>query len=118
MLRILRDFGAVFDDVFMTTCDAEAIYPNVNTKEGLGFIMVALGNFIYRVKPGWPRNQLLLAIRLPLKCYVFQFDDTCFRQIEGDAMGNPFTCMWAVVHFSLVEHLLLENRHKKQCSAG
>ena len=27
-------------------------------------------------------------------------------------MGNPFTCTWAVVHFALVEHLLLENRHK------
>ena len=27
-------------------------------------------------------------------------------------MGNLFTCMWAVLHFALVEHLLLESRHK------
>ena len=27
-------------------------------------------------------------------------------------MGNPFTCTWTVVHFTLVEHLLLEIRHK------
>ena len=27
-------------------------------------------------------------------------------------MWNPFTCMWAVVHFALVEHLLLESKHK------
>ena len=29
-------------------------------------------------------------------------------------MGNPFTFMWAVVHFSLVEHLILESKHRKK----
>ena len=82
VLRILRDFRLVFDDIFVTTCDAEAMYPNINTEEGLAFIMAALGAFIFKVKPGWPRNQLLLAIRLLLKLNVFQFDDTHFRQIE------------------------------------
>ena len=43
---------------------------------------------------------------------MFQFDDAYFREIEGGAMGNPFTCVWAVVHFDLVEHLLLESRFK------
>ena len=112
VLGILRGFGLVFEDVFITTSDAEAMYPNINTEEGLAFVMVALDAFIFKTKPGWPRKQLLLAIRLLLKCNVFQFDDTYFRQIEGGAMGNPFTCMWAVVHFALVEKLLMESRFK------
>ena len=43
---------------------------------------------------------------------MFQFDDYYFRQIQGREMGNPFTCMWAVAHFALVEHLILDSRHK------
>ena len=83
MVRILRDFGVVFDDVFVTTCNLEAMNPNINTEEGLAFIMAALGAFIFKVKLGWPRNQLLLVIIFLLKCNVFQFDETHFRQIEG-----------------------------------
>ena len=112
VLGILRGFGLVFEDVFIATCDAEAMHPNINTEEGLAFVMVALDAFMFKTKPGWPRKQLLLAIRLLLKCNVFQFDDTYFRQIEGGAMGNPFTCMWAVVHFALIENLLIESRFK------
>ena len=67
MLRILRDFGVVFDDIFVTTCDTEAMCPKISTEKGLSFMIAALDTFIFRVKPGWPRNQLLLAIRLLLK---------------------------------------------------
>ena len=52
VIRILRDFGVVFDDIFVTTCDAEAMYPNINTEEGLAFMMAALDTLIFRVKPG------------------------------------------------------------------
>ena len=79
MLRILRDIGLVFDYVFVATCDAEAMCPNFNTDEGLGLMMAVLDAFIFKVKPGWPRNQLFLAIRLLLKFNVFQFDYACFR---------------------------------------
>ena len=79
VIRILRDFGLVFEDVFVTTCNAEAMCPNMNTEEGLDFAMTALDAFVLKIKLGWPRNQLLLVIRLLLKCNVFQFDDACFR---------------------------------------
>ena len=64
------------------------------------------------MKPDWPRKQLLVAMRLLLKCNVFQFDDAYFRQIEGGSMGNPFICIWAVVHFALVKNLLLNRKFK------
>ena len=67
MLRILRNFRLVLDEIFVTTCDTEEMYPNIKTEEGLAFTMVALDTFIFKVKPDWPRNRLLLAIRLLLK---------------------------------------------------
>ena len=70
-------------------------------------MIAALDSFVFKVKPIWPRRQLILSIMVLLKCNVFQFDDAFFRQIEGGAMGNPFTRMWAVVHFALAEHLIL-----------
>ena len=50
MLRILRNFGLVLDDVFVNAYDAEAIHPNINTEEGIVFTMVALDTFIFKVK--------------------------------------------------------------------
>ena len=71
----------------MTTCDVEAMHANINTEEVLAFTMADLDAFIFKVKPDWPRNQLILVIRLLLKCNVLQFDDTYFREIEGGAWG-------------------------------
>ena len=28
-------------------------------------------------------------------------------------MGNPFTCMWDVVNFVLIEHLIFESKYRK-----
>ena len=71
---------------------------NIKTEEGLAFLILALDTFLFKVQPNWPRRQLLLAIRLILKCIFFQFDDTYFKRIEGGVIGNPFTCIWAVSH--------------------
>ena len=79
MLRILKDFKIVYDNIFITTCDAEEMCPNISTEEGFAFVMAALDSFVFKVKPSWPRRQLLLAIRLLLKCNVFQLDDAYFR---------------------------------------
>ena len=75
VLRMLRYFGLVFDDIFVTTWDSEAMCPNINTEERMAFAMEALDAFILKLKPNWPRNKLSLAIRLLLTCNVFQFDD-------------------------------------------
>ena len=48
VLRILRDFGFVC----VTTFDSEAMCPNINTEEGLTFIMASPDTFIFKVKPG------------------------------------------------------------------
>ena len=51
MLKFLKDFKIVHDDIFVTTCDAEAMYPNINKEEGLAFVMTALDSFVFKVKP-------------------------------------------------------------------
>ena len=56
VLKILIDFRRVCDDNFATTCNAEAMRPNFNTEEGLGFAMEDLDVFIFKVKPGWTRK--------------------------------------------------------------
>ena len=53
--------------------------------------MLDLHTSEFRVKPQWRRKHLFLAIRLLFNHNVFQFFDAYFKQIEGEAMGNPFT---------------------------
>ena len=50
VLSILRGFGLVFEDVFVTTCDTEVMHPNTNTEEGLTFMMAALDAFFFKIK--------------------------------------------------------------------
>ena len=69
------------ESIFISACDAEAMYSNTKIEEGLAFIIVDLDSFIFKVKLNWPRKQLLLAIRLVLKYNFFQFDDVYFFQV-------------------------------------
>ena len=88
------------------------MYPNVKTEEGLTFLIAALNAHVFKVRLIWPRKQILLAIKLLLKCNTFHFDYACFRQKGSGAMRNPFTCIWAVVHFDSFESLILESKFK------
>ena len=105
----------MYEDYFISTCDAEAMYPNVKTEEGLTFLIAARDAHIFKVRLNWPRKQLLLAIKLILKCNVFQFDHTYFRKIGAGAMINPFTCIWAVANFAFVENLFWKANTKIIC---
>ena len=51
MLRILKDVKIVYDDIFVSTCDAEVMHPSISTEEGLAFVMVVLDSFVFKVKP-------------------------------------------------------------------
>ena len=75
----MKDFKIIYDDIFVINYDEEAMYPNISTDEGLSFAMAALDSFLFKVTPIWTKRYLLLAIRLMLKCNVFQFDDAYFR---------------------------------------
>lgn len=41
-LKILKDLKIVHDDVFVTNCDSEVMYPNINAEEGLVVVMTAM----------------------------------------------------------------------------
>ena len=48
-----------------------------------------------------------------LKYNTFKYFDNCCGKIEGGAMGNPFTCMWAVTHVAVLEILTCGSLFKK-----
>ena len=50
---MLRDFRRVYDDIFVTSCDDEAMHPNINTEKGLAFTMAVLDSFTFKVKSSW-----------------------------------------------------------------
>ena len=113
VIRKLNSFQCVSSNMHITACDAVAMYPNIHTDQGLALISMALDTFVFKVRPGWPRKQTTLAIKILLKCDVFEFGDTYYKQLQGGAMGNPFTCIWAIVHYAVIEKLLLSAELKE-----
>jgi len=69
------------------TCDAVAIYSNINTE--------ALND----IKPCTP-GDVLKALELIMQRNTFQFSDTYWHQKQGTAMGTPPACMWATLFFA------------------
>ena len=46
------------------------------------------------------------------KVQCFSVWRSFIRHIEGEAIGNPFTCIWELVHSKMVDHLMLESNKK------
>ena len=74
------------DYTFLLTADDALMCPNINAEEGLIFLTLALDNMIFKVGPIRPRKEIINAIKLLLRCNVFQFGDVHHRQKEVGAM--------------------------------
>ena len=50
IINILNSFNNVLEYYYVFTADAVAMYPNIDTEEGLTFIIIALDNYIFKIQ--------------------------------------------------------------------
>ena len=81
--------------------------------EGLALIIFALDIFMLNNKCSFPKRHSLLSVKIILKYDANQHCDNYFKQIEGGAMANPFTCTWTVVRVALLEIMTCKPLFKK-----
>ena len=72
---ILRYINELDDKMFLFAEDATSMQPNANTEEGLTYLTLELDNLMFKAEANWPRRDIINAIKLLLRCNVFQFGD-------------------------------------------
>ena len=95
------------------TCDATAMYTNIDIAHLLKVITGWLDVHRTHLPLGFPTATILAALELVMKNNIFQFGDTYWRQNIGTAMGTPCACIIATIYFSHYEKFILLPRYKK-----
>ena len=86
------------------TADAESMYTNIPTKEGLE----AISAYIIETKgDNMLTTALIKALHLVFMNNYFKFGDTYWRQISGTAMGTPPAPPWATIYYALHERTMV-----------
>jgi hypothetical protein len=94
-------------------CDAVSMYTNIDTDHALDTI----GHFLRtnKLARGLPADAILSALDLIMRCNIFKFGDTFWKQLSGTAMGTPPACAYATLYFAI--HELAMPNHLRRCLA-
>jgi hypothetical protein len=91
---------------FLFTSDAVSMYTNIPTDQALTLICNHIRATAHII-PDVPVEALCSALRIVMRCNIFYFGDTTWRQISGTAMGCPPAPPWANTFFGLFEAIFL-----------
>ncbi|KAL7523551.1 hypothetical protein ACHAWF_000566 [Thalassiosira exigua] len=114
--EILEALGQLPEGTRMFTMDATAMYTNIETDHGLEIIEKFFELFKDQLPDRFPRELILLALRLIMKNNVFELGTTYFKQLNGTAMGTPPACMYATIYYAVDEILRLLKNMKSSYS--
>jgi hypothetical protein len=73
---------------FLFTADVVSMYTNITTDQALTLICNHIRATAHLI-PDIPVEALCSALRIVMRCNIFSFGDTFWRQISGTAMGSP-----------------------------
>ena len=95
------------------TCDANAMYNNIDTDHAIEVITWWLNDLDAQNKLGtlFPLEAILEAMRIIMKNNIFEFGDCYFLQLLGTAMGTSAAVMWATLYFAYHEVFTLIPKH-------
>lgn len=94
------------------TCDANAMYNNINTEHAIQVITWWLRDLetTNRLPKDFPLDAVLEAMVVIMKNNIFEFGTCYFLQLVGTAMGTSAAVMWATLYFAYHEvHTLIPN---------
>jgi hypothetical protein len=91
---------------FLFTADTVSMYTNIPTDQALSLICNHIRATAHLI-PDVPVEALCSALRIVMRCNIFSFGDTFWRQISGTAMGCPPAPHWANTFFGLFEAIFL-----------
>jgi hypothetical protein len=101
LMTLLDNLGPLPADAHFFTVDAVAMYDNINTKHALESICKWLDLHKFQIcQLKLNHDFILQGIELVMTNSVFEFDDLCFLQRNGTAMGASLSVAYATIYFS------------------
>ena len=85
------------------TADATAMFPNIDTEEGLAVLLISYETKLVKHTKNLPTKQLIRSLHLLMKPNVFRFGITYYQQKDGTAIGAPLATYWATQIFAFYE---------------
>jgi hypothetical protein len=85
------------------TCDAVGMYTNIDTDHALTVIATFLDSHPLALALDLPSKALISALDLVMRCNLFQFGDTYWKQLSGTAMGTPPAVVYATLYYAIHE---------------
>jgi hypothetical protein len=104
LMTLLDNLGPLPADARFFTVDAVAMYDNIDTKHALESIRKWLDLHEFQIRQLKLNCDFILqGIELVMTNNVFEFDDLCFLQRNGTAMGASLSVAYATIYFSYHE---------------
>jgi hypothetical protein len=83
------------------------MYTNIDTAHAMTVFRHWFTEFPEEIPTDFPVALFLAVLEIIMTRNVFEFDDTCWLQIAGTAMGTSCACMFATLYYALHERLSL-----------
>lgn len=98
------------NNAVLFTADARSMYTNINTEHAIRAIseFFAEDSFVTTF-PGIDKDALLRGIEIIMRNSMFKFNNQCFLQLTGCAMGTPPAPPYATLYFYLHERNVIKN---------
>jgi hypothetical protein len=106
ILKLQLDNFFVPPNSYLFKADAVPMYTNIPTELSLTLIWNHIRETAHSL-PSVTVKALCAALRIFMRCNIFSFGDTFWRQISGTAMGCPPAPPWANTFYDLCEALFV-----------
>ena len=96
----ITSLGYLSDLISEGTSDAEAMYTNIDPKQGVATIKKYFDAYAKGYKGFFPQELILKLLKLVMTTSIFQFGNSWWKQKIGTAMGTPCACSYATLFFA------------------
>ena len=94
-------------ELWLLSCDVEALYPSINIKRGLQLLEAFLDSIGYQ--PAARKQFILQAAEFVLNTMFIHFDSKIYLQTSGAAMGSSFVPPYANIFMHMLESQPVEH---------
>ena len=95
----------------MVTIDVKSLYTNIPHNEGIKACLAAFIS-LERTNPQQPPAEILTnLLEIVLKNNTFEFDNKCYKQLYGTAMGTKLAPAYANTFMGYIEDKFLSQQH-------
>ena len=101
------------DDTLLVSFDVESLYSNIDHKIGLEAVSYWIDKFKHEIPQRYSKDFIIKSLAFILENNTFQFNNECYRQTKGTAMGMKVAPTYATLTIGYLENMLYDSIRAK-----